>query len=263
MTDMIKKFKDHMIMKEPVSVDMVNSFGNEEHAVDTNGVFLDALSAFWSSFFDSCSVGEEESLVIRHDFQSTEWESVERIVVKGYQQLKFPLKLNKAFFVAALFGEGDVTDELLLNSFHGYVSQDERDLVNLAIDNKLTEQQQEEWREFLDRFGCKFLPRPDQLKSIIIEVAHKEIIQCPLYITDSWSSPLSVMRKADFPNIHQVEKLFEEAQPTNKKVLGLISANCINSAEREALSYFQCYIRGVDREKLTKFLRFCTGSTMI
>lgn len=164
MTDMIKKFKDHMIMKEPVSVDMVNSFGNEEHAVDTNGVFLDALSAFWSSFFDSCSVGEEESLVIRHDFQSTEWESVERIVVKGYQQLKFfPLKLNKAFFVAALFGEGDVTDELLLNSFHGYVSQDERDLVNLAIDNKLTEQQQEEWREFLDRFGCKFLPRPDQL----------------------------------------------------------------------------------------------------
>lgn len=148
MTDMIKKFKDHMIMKEPVSVDMVNSFGNEEHAVDTNGVFLDALSAFWSSFFDSCSVGEEESPVIRHDFQSTEWES------------------------------------------------------------------------------------------------------------------LSVTRKADFPNIHQVEKLFEEAKPTNKKVLGLISANCINSAEREAVSYFQHYIRGVDREKLTKFLRFCTGSTM-
>lgn len=114
----------------------------------------------------------------------------------------------------------------------------------------------------MDQFGCKFLPRPDQVKSIILEVAHKEIIQCPLYITDSWSSPLSVMRKADFPNIHQVEKLFEEAKPTNKKVLGLISANCINSAEREAVSYFQRYIRGVDREKLTKFLRFCTGSTM-
>ena len=76
---------------------------------------------------------------LNDDFQSSEWEFVGRILVKGYQQLKFiPVKLNNAFFVAALFGEGDVTDELLLKTFLGYVSQDERDLVNLAIDNKLT-----------------------------------------------------------------------------------------------------------------------------
>jgi len=52
MMDMIEKFKDPTIMNDIVSVVMVNAIGNEEYALDTNGVFLDALPAFWSSFFD-------------------------------------------------------------------------------------------------------------------------------------------------------------------------------------------------------------------
>ena len=264
MADMIDKFKDDTIMKDSVSVTMVNAFGKKELAVDAKGVFLDALSAFWSSFYDSCSNGEDERVpAIRHDFQLAEWESVGRILVKGYQQLKFfPVKLNKAFIVAALFGEGEVTDVMLLNSFLGYLSRDERELVSISIDNKLSEEQQEEWIEFLDRYNCKTIPKPEKVRSVILEIAHREIIQYPLYIVESWSSPLTVMRQC-LPTPSHVNELFDKAKPTNKKVLALLYSSPVNSAQREAVSYLQRYIRGLDEEKLTKLLRFCTGSTMI
>lgn len=47
------------------------------------------LSAFWNSFYDSCTNGEDERIpVIRHDFQVTEWEAIVKIV-KEYQQVGF------------------------------------------------------------------------------------------------------------------------------------------------------------------------------
>lgn len=102
MKDMISLFKDKSIVDIPVNVVMINSFGREEDGVDNNGVFLDALFSFWNSFYDSCTNGEDETVpVIRHDFQVVEWESMARILVKGYKQAhSFPVKLNRAFVTA-------------------------------------------------------------------------------------------------------------------------------------------------------------------
>ena len=60
----------------------------EEDGLYTSGVFLDALSAFWNSFYDFCTNGKDERVpVIRHDLQVAEWEAIARITVKGYQQV--------------------------------------------------------------------------------------------------------------------------------------------------------------------------------
>ena len=49
---------------------MINAFGNEELGEDDGGVLRDALSAFWSTFYDSCTLGEEERVpALRHDFK--------------------------------------------------------------------------------------------------------------------------------------------------------------------------------------------------
>ena len=59
----------------------------EEDGLYTTVVFLDALSAFWNSFYDLCTNGKDERVsVIRHDLQVAEWEAIARIAVKGYQQ---------------------------------------------------------------------------------------------------------------------------------------------------------------------------------
>ena len=43
----------------------------------------------------------------------------------------------------------------------------------------------------------------------------------------------------------------------------MIKANSENNSQRAALSYLQRYIQGLDDEKLTKFLRFCTSATIL
>jgi hypothetical protein len=104
MHDMIE-IKDESIMRSTIKVVMINSFGKEELGVDDGGVLRDALSAFWNSFYDSCTVGEDERVpVVRHDFKEEEWEAIARILVKGYCVVKFfPVKLNKVFMFASLF----------------------------------------------------------------------------------------------------------------------------------------------------------------
>ena len=74
------------------------------------------------------TVSEEELVpVVRHDFREEEWEAIARILVKGYQDVKFfPIKLNKVFLFVALFDNKNVPEEMLLNSFLKYVSKDER-----------------------------------------------------------------------------------------------------------------------------------------
>jgi hypothetical protein len=192
MQDMIENFKDESIMQIHVKVVMVNSFGKEELGVDDGGVFRDALSAFWSSFYDSCTVGEEERVpVVRHDFKEEEWEAIAQILVKGYSELKFfPVKLNKVFMFSTLFESEKIPDELLMESFLGYVSKDERDLINTAIkDDDLNDSQEKEWLDFLLRFDCRTIPKKEDRQTIILELAHKQMVQIAQFIIDSWRKP--------------------------------------------------------------------------
>jgi hypothetical protein len=69
MADMINYFKDETIIHKAIIVVMINVLGKEESGLDNRGVFRDALSAFWSSFYDTCTVGEAERVpAIRHNF---------------------------------------------------------------------------------------------------------------------------------------------------------------------------------------------------
>ena len=90
MKDMISLFIDKAVVDTTLNVVMINYFGKEEDGLDNSGVFLDALSAFWNSFYYSCTNGEDERVpAIRHDFQAAEWEAIARIIVKGHQQVVF------------------------------------------------------------------------------------------------------------------------------------------------------------------------------
>ena len=264
MRDMISLFKDKAVVDKAINVVMINSLGKEEDGLDNNGVFLDALSAFWNSFYDSCTNGEDERVpVIRHDFQVPEWEAIARIIVKGYQQVGlFPIKLSKAFTTVCLFGEEAVKEDLLLESFLAYLSNDERELVNLSLNGQLGEEQENEWFDLLESFDCKTVPKAEQVKDVVLEIAHKGFIQTPRYIVDSWSTPLSALHR-EFPTTDSLLDMFARGKPTSKKIISLFDANPETRAQGEALSYLKRYVRGMEDEKLTKFLRFCTGSNMV
>ena len=162
---MVEISKDESVMECAIKVVMINSSGKQELGVDNRGVFRDALSAFWSQFYDSCTVGEQERVpVVGHDFQVLEWMAIVRILVKGYEDAKvFPIKLSKVFVSTLLFDKEVITNDLMLESFLSYISSDEKDLVTEAFKNEeLSEEQNEEWEEFLERFGSRKISKFEQ-----------------------------------------------------------------------------------------------------
>ena len=168
------------------------------------------------------------------------------------------------FYNSCTVGEY-VPEEMLLNSFSKYVSKDERDLIETALKDELDESQDDEWMGFLERFECRTVPTKEKRKTVILELAHKEMVQIAQYVIDSWQKPVKdrLTGYDCFALKESFEKFYESCKPTVKKVLSMIKANPQNNSQRAALSYLQRYIRGLDDEKLTKFLRFCTSATML
>lgn len=188
------------------------------------------------------------------------------MLVKGYKEVNvFPIKLCRVFICSVLFNEAEITNDLMISSFLSYISSDEKDLVTEAPDNDtLNEEQSEEWEDFLERFGSRKIPSFEQRYDVILEIAHKELIQIAQYIIDSWKKPIKDANT--FENItivNDLNRLYEKCKPTVKKVLGLIKATPSNNSQRDVLSYLKRYIRGLEDDKLAKFLRFCTGATII
>ena len=118
---------------------------------------------------------------------------------------------------------------------------------------------------FLERFECRTVPTKNKRNTVILELAHKELIQIAQYVIDSWQKPFKdrLTGYSCFSSKESFENFYENCKPTAKKVLNMIQAKPANNSQRAALSYLQRYIRGLDNEKLTKFLRFCTSATML
>lgn len=93
---------------------MVDARGNDEMGEDEKGIYRDALACFWQQFYLTCTMGERERVpTLRHDFQCDEWTSLGKLDL-GY----FPIMLSPAFIISVLFGEKEVCEETLLNSFY-------------------------------------------------------------------------------------------------------------------------------------------------
>jgi len=125
----------------------------------------------------------------------------------------------------------------------------------------LGEEQENEWLDLLERFDCKTVPKAKQVKDVILEIAHKEFIQTPRYVVDSWSTPLSALHRG-FSSTDSLLEMFARGKPTSKKIISLFDTNPETRAQEEEVSFLKRFVWGIRNEKLTKFLRFCTGSNM-
>ena len=223
----------------------------------------DILSAFWDKFDKGHACGDIEMIpCIRHDFGYDERRAVARVIVKGYRELRYyPILLNKAFTISCVFGEHTVSDETLLQSFFNCIPLDERQIVkeSLIKENISVDGDDSELRDVLSNYSTRRVPCTGaQLKKLLLEIAHKEIIQAPSYIREPWESMFLhtefVEKQSDF------EDLYEFLRPTNKKVINLLSGNPKASAESTSLACLQKYIRMLRHEDIKTFLRFCTGA---
>ena len=249
-------------MTSELKIVMVDAKGNDERGVDAGGVYRDAISCFWQEFNDSSTLGERETVPsLRHDFQSNEWSAIGRILVKGFLDLGyFPYMLSQAFIASVLFGENAVPEETLLKSFQNYIARDEDDVVAEALRGNLVV---DELIDVLDRFGCRKVPNKENARDLILEVAHKEMVQKPQYVADAWKDTLVILKNKDMATREGLCNLYQKVKPTNRKVLSMIEADPQSNSERAAVDFLKRYVRGMDQAQLNSFLRFVTGANVL
>ena len=217
--DMIREFKDSKIIDKKLKLVVTSLNGQEELGDDFGGVLRDILSAFWSEFFKGHATGDTEKVpYLRHEFGATEWAAIARIIVKGYNDVGYyPITINKAFMVSCVFGEQAVSEEMLLRSFLNFITYEERETVKCSLSKDILDLDEggtdEDIMEILSNFNCKRLARNGkELKELLTEVAHKELIQTPCYIREAFET---VFLYAKFiKDVDEMEQIYNQLIPS-------------------------------------------------
>lgn len=116
------------------SVEMYMTNGKKEAALDVGGVFRDALSEFWYSFYESCTNGTTFKVpLIRDDYNGERWAAVAKIIYVGWKHAHyFPVKLAPVFMETCLFGK--ISSDLL-ESFFNILSHSDKEVLEAALNN--------------------------------------------------------------------------------------------------------------------------------
>lgn len=151
------------------------------------------MSCFWSQFNSSAIGALEKVPTIRHDHQKTEWEAIGQIIMYGYEVAGyFPLGLSYGFDASMLYGEDSLSPEFLIESFKLYTLSEDRGIIVRALEEEF-DSNDEDMLDFLSSYKACKIPTKDNVKAIIHEFAHQEIIQKPRYIVDCLNPIVSLL----------------------------------------------------------------------
>ena len=256
--DMITAFSDAEILNKAVNVKRILP-DNTEEAGSGSGVMRDVLSCFWHEFYERCTLGTAVKVpFIRHDFPAETWKAIGRILLKGYQDCQYlPNKLALPFLEQVLFK--CVYSDLNVH-FLQFVSREERDIFMQAMSDFSTVDC-DDLVEILDSYGCRRRITAKTLPTILDEIAHKELVQKPMFVIDCWRE---IIHHHLFLSPEALIELLTDLQPTSKKVCQLLKfANDLTPKQKEVRNHLKRFIRELDEIKLQKFLRFCTGSDLV
>lgn len=262
--DMIEHFKDDSCMNVQLTFTIINDMGKAELGAGV-GVTREVFTLFWKHFANAMTVGERERVpFVRHDHFIDEWEAVARILVKGFEMISyFPTFMSKAFMSYCLFGR-EVPDSTVLESFMKYLSPSEEELVREYMTRESLPdniEDQEEFLDFLERFKCRTVVKKENIKIIITEIGQQELIQKPHLMVATWQPILQKLKKyPPFQTLAALEVFYDSTKPTTKSILQLLDAKPSSDAERDAFRFLQRYVRGLDNNKVSQFLRFATAT---
>jgi hypothetical protein len=92
---------------------------------------------------------------------------------------------------------------------------------------------------------------------VILQVAHKEIIQEPAFIADCWRPVLNSLQRDSL----SIDQLIAALTPTGRKVTKLMTLEPeVSTAKQQKIfAFLKQYISKLNSSNLKQFLRFCTG----
>lgn len=249
-------FMEHSfhMRSQSLHIQMILPNGEVELAEDNGGVFRDALTEYWDSFYMQRTVGDKLKVpALMHTVHGNRWKSVGKIITVGYYfQKYFPIQLASCFLEYSMNGD-TIPKDILLGQFCQYLAESERNIVEMCLKN-YDAIDEEDLLDFLGDHNVRVKPSKENIMKIVQELSHKELIQCPTYVADCWREELQQLK----PILPKRLIDMTDMVPTFKDVWASLSY--MDDANPDILSYMKKYLKGLSEEDLKKFLRFCTGN---
>lgn len=176
-----------------------------EKGQDSGGVFRDAMTEFWQTFYLKHTEGSDIKIPTTvHIMKEEEWQAVGKALVFCYKQEKYlPINISKMFLEQCMY-KTIPTEEDLIKSFMGYLPTIDRDIVKAALED-FDSVEKDDIFDALSRFHLRVLPDKNNFKKLIHDVAHHELIQKPSFVALCWGPILQCHMK---PLIYDLETIY-------------------------------------------------------
>ncbi|KAJ8043440.1 hypothetical protein HOLleu_10520 [Holothuria leucospilota] len=240
-----------------------------ESAIDQSGVSRDAYSSFWDAFYERRTSGTNTVVpCVTVQYCREEWLAVGHILVKGYKDHSiFPIRLNLTFLTVMLPGKKAVSEDFLLSSLYSYLSEDVKDLLTRAGNNDLEDDDESELVQFLADSGwTSTIPNyvnKTGFDKCLLQIRHKILIQTSKYPLVCLADVTRKHMGHNFSDVESLKTLVKDLTPTTRKVLKIFPGRLNSAREQNAFDLLKKYVRGLGRDMLPKFLKFCTGSSVM
>ena len=162
-----------------------------------------------------------------------------------------------------MYGEESITNDELLTSFSYYVTADDRDVLSNCLSDEF-DCQDDDLLQLLSSYKCFKLPTKDNIKVLLVELAHQEIIQKARYVAQCWAPIISNLKThPQFFSVKSIKELFLDMNPNAKKVIRALHPEMNNESEKQSFEFLKQFIKSLDRSSLKGFLKFVTGSDVL
>ena len=167
----------------------------------------------------------------------------------------FPVLLAKPFIKSCLA----MPASDLMGDFLKHIPEVDRTIIEEAL-KYINGVDSDELFDVLERHEVKVLVNADNINRVICEVAHKELVQAPSFVSKCWQPALHDLNIS----IDELNSVYIKLVPTTRKVLKSLSYLKEMDGEGRILSkMLKDFVRELDSPYLGLFLRICTGSDLM
>lgn len=236
--EMIEAFKS--INKQKCSnlmAELILPNGESEKGLDAGGVFRDTLSEFWTTMYETCTVGTNVKIpCIRHDFKEEEWKSMAKILYVGWVNSKYlPIKLAMPIIEQMLYGH--VTSKLI-PTFLLSLGESDNQILNSALKD-FASVDKDDLLEAFSSLECRTVPNEYNLVELLEEISHKELIQKPHFIIEQFRKELKEVRMNTIISEENLLTLYKSMEPTAKNILNILSCHETNTDEIKTFGFLK------------------------
>lgn len=239
--EMIEAFKTIDKQKcSNITIELILPNGESEKGLDAGGVFRDTISEFWTTMYETCTVGTNVKIpCIRHDFKEEEWKSMAKILYVGWINAKYlPIKLAMPVIEQMIYGH--VTSQLI-PSFLLTLGESDKQILNCALQD-ISSVEKDDLLDVFSTLECRVVPNEFNLIAILEEISHKEFIQKPHFIIEQFHVELKEVGMKTLITEENLCTLYKSMEPTAKNILNILSCIETNIDEIKTFGFLKKWV---------------------